>query len=71
MRKGKLNALIGLLDDPDQTIIEMVEKELLKETDAIIPVLEQKWECSFDGRCQGLGHRTAVGGIFWKRLQTL
>lgn len=52
MRKGKLNALIGLLDDPDQTVFEMVEKELLKENDAIIPVLEQKWESSFDGNCQ-------------------
>lgn len=52
MRKGKLNALLGLIDDPDQTVFEMVEKELLKESDAIIPVLEQKWECSLDGNCQ-------------------
>ncbi len=48
----KLNALIGLLDDPDSTVFEMVEKELLKETDEIIPVLEQKWENSLDGNCQ-------------------
>lgn len=48
----KLNALIGLLDDPDLTVYQLVEKELLKETDEIIPVLEQKWENSLDGNCQ-------------------
>jgi len=52
MTKGKLNALIGLLDDPDLTVYEMVEKELLKESDEIIPALEEKWENSFDGKCQ-------------------
>jgi hypothetical protein len=48
----KLDALIDLLDDPDQTVFELVQYELLKETDEIIPALEQKWESSFDGYCQ-------------------
>src|SRR5210317_1175365 len=48
----KLDALIDLLDDPDSTVFEMVQEELLKETDEIIPALEQKWESSFDGYCQ-------------------
>lgn len=48
MNKGKLDALINLLDDPDQTVFELVEKELLKESDEIIPVLEEKWETSLD-----------------------
>jgi len=48
MDKGKLEALINLLDDPDETVFKLVEKELLKEDDCIIPVLEQKWETSFD-----------------------
>jgi len=52
MENRKLNALINLLDDPDNMVYEMVEKELLKETDKIIPVLEEKWENSFDGNCQ-------------------
>jgi len=52
MTNRKLNALIGLLDDPDLTVFEMVEKELLKESDNIIPALEAKWENSFDGKCQ-------------------
>jgi hypothetical protein len=52
MSKRKINALIELLDDPDLTVFELVEKELLKETDKIIPKLEQKWESSFDVFCQ-------------------
>ena len=48
----KLDALIDLLDDPDLTVFELVQKELLKETDEIIPFLEQKWESSLDGNCQ-------------------
>lgn len=52
MEKSKLNALIDLLDDPDNTVFGMVEKELLKENDEIIPALEKKWELSFDENCQ-------------------
>jgi hypothetical protein len=52
MDKSKLNALIDLLDDPDSTVFGMVEKELLKENDEIIPALEKKWELSFDENCQ-------------------
>lgn len=52
MKNKKLNALIDLLDDPDLTVFEMVEKELLKEGDQIIPALEKKWESSFEDFCQ-------------------
>ncbi len=52
MTNRKLDALIGLLDDPDLTVFELVQQELLKETDEIIPELEKKWETSFDGECQ-------------------
>ena len=52
MTKSKLGALIDLLDDPDLAVFEAVQKELLKETDKIIPKLEQKWESIFDGDCQ-------------------
>jgi regulator of sirC expression with transglutaminase-like and TPR domain len=48
MKKKKLNALINLLDDPDDRIFATVEKELLKENHQIIPDLEKKWEASFD-----------------------
>jgi len=52
MEKNKLNALIELLDDPDQTVFTEIEKELLKENHDIIPMLEKKWENSFDELCQ-------------------
>jgi hypothetical protein len=52
MTKRKIDALIELLDDPDAVVFELVEKELLKATDKIIPKLEQKWESSFDTSCQ-------------------
>lgn len=52
MEKSKLNALIDLLDDPDRSVFSVVEKELLKENDEIIPALEKKWELSFDENCQ-------------------
>lgn len=52
MERSKLEALIDLLDDPDQQVYGMVEKELLKESDAIIPALEKKWETSFNENCQ-------------------
>ncbi len=52
MDKQKIKALIDLLDDPDQEVFEVVEKELLKENHRIIPALEEKWESSFDENSQ-------------------
>lgn len=52
MKQERLDALVTLLDDPDLTVFEMVEKELLNEDEAIIPALEKKWEQSFDENSQ-------------------
>lgn len=52
MNKNRLNALIDLLDDPDLTVFSLVEEELLKQGDEIIPVLEEKWEASFNENAQ-------------------
>jgi hypothetical protein len=52
MKRNRLKALIDLLDDPDILVYQSVEKELLKENHNIIPVLEKKWEDSFDENCQ-------------------
>lgn len=52
MKKDRLDALVTLLDDPDQTVFEMVEQELLKEDEKLIPALEKKWEQSFDENSQ-------------------
>ena len=52
MNKEKLQALISLLDDPDQTVYEQVEKQLLQEDTLIIDQLEQAWETSLDQLAQ-------------------
>lgn len=52
MNRNRLKALIALLDDPDELVFESVERELLKESYNIIPVLEEKWESSYDETSQ-------------------
>ena len=48
MDSQKLQALISLLDDPDQAVFEMVEQELLKEDTLQVEQLEHVWETSLD-----------------------
>lgn len=48
MEAEKLQALISLLDDPDQAVFEMVERELLKEDSLQVEELEHIWETSLD-----------------------
>ncbi len=48
MDKTKVQALISLLDDPDETIFNTVEEELLKEDVAVVDDLEKAWEISQD-----------------------
>ena len=48
----KIDALINLLDDPDQKVFDQVSKELLQYGDAIVPTLESAWENSFNALLQ-------------------
>ena len=48
MKTSRLKALINLLDDPDHLVFHTVRDELLKTRENIIPVLEEKWEESYD-----------------------
>jgi hypothetical protein len=48
MKSERLKALINLLDDPDEAVFEMVEKQLLSEDTQIIEQLERIWETSLD-----------------------
>lgn len=48
MKKKELNALISLLDDPDETVFRQVSMKFLSLGQEIIPVLEDAWEHSFD-----------------------
>jgi regulator of sirC expression with transglutaminase-like and TPR domain len=44
MNSNELNALINLLDDPDEEIFSMVKGKLLSLGHDVIPVLENVWE---------------------------
>lgn len=48
----KIEALINLLDDPDQGVFKQVSKELLEFGDTIVPALEDAWENSFNALLQ-------------------
>jgi len=46
--EGELQALIALLDDPDQQVYNEVTSKLLSLGTNVIPTLESAWENSFD-----------------------
>lgn len=48
MNKQELEALIYLLDDPDENIYSSVSEKLISLGDGIIPELEQSWESDFN-----------------------
>jgi regulator of sirC expression with transglutaminase-like and TPR domain len=48
INKNEINALISLLDDPDEGIFKQVSSKFLSLGQDIIPVLEDAWEHSFD-----------------------
>ncbi len=48
----ELNALISLLDDSDQEIKEHVKDKIISLGNDIIPLLENKWESSFNPELQ-------------------
>jgi hypothetical protein len=52
MRNAKLDALIKLLDDPDDSVFGYVLEELKKEDVSLVDQLEQIWETSLDDLVQ-------------------
>lgn len=48
MIKKKLDSLIILLDDPDDSVFHIVQDELLKEDISVVDHLEHIWETSLD-----------------------
>jgi hypothetical protein len=51
-RNRRLRSLLTLVDDPDPSVFEAVEKQLLKENTRIIPDLETIWETTECEMCQ-------------------
>lgn len=52
MNDSKIEALISLLDDPDETIYKDVKEQILALGGTVIPSLEHAWENSFDSVMQ-------------------
>ena len=52
MNETKLESLITLLDDPDNSVFNLVLQEMLKEGVSIVDRLEHIWETSFEDRTQ-------------------
>src|ERR1035437_626562 len=48
MNNKEINALISLLDDPDETVFNQISMKFLSLGQEVIPVLEDAWEHSFD-----------------------
>lgn len=48
----ELNALISLLDDPDDKVFSQVRDKIISLGDPVIPELEHAWENSFDNMLQ-------------------
>lgn len=48
MNNKEIKALIALLDDDDQEVLEHVEEKIMSYGDIIIPYLEQEWENNFN-----------------------
>jgi hypothetical protein len=52
MNEYKLDSLITLLDDPDDSVFNLVLEEILKEDISIVDQLEHIWETSLDNLVQ-------------------
>lgn len=61
MDKTEVNALISLLDDPDEHVYMQIRDKLLSMGFEVIPALESAWENSFDTilqqRIEGIIHK--------------
>jgi regulator of sirC expression with transglutaminase-like and TPR domain len=61
LNKRELNALISLLDDPDEGVFNEVSIRFLSLGEDVIPILENAWENSFDtliqNRIEGIIHQ--------------
>lgn len=52
MNQAEINALIDLLDDPDQEVFSNIRDRLISYGEEVIPELENAWEASFNNIVQ-------------------
>ncbi|MFI5151626.1 MAG: transglutaminase-like domain-containing protein [Bacteroidia bacterium] len=67
LKEQELNALISLLDDPDESVYYEIQAKLLSLGHPVIPLLEHAWENSFDPvlqqRIEGIIHKIQFDNI--------
>lgn len=68
MSNTEVEALISLLDDPDDRVYEQISDKLFSMGESVIPSLENAWENSFDvliqQRIEGIIHKIQFEKIF-------
>ena len=52
MNKKEIKALVSLLDDEDQSIVNQIEEKIISLGNKIIPHLEKEWESNFNPTIQ-------------------
>lgn len=71
--RSKLDALISLLDDPDQYVFDQIKGELIRLGYDVVPILEEKWEKSFDrkiqSRVENLIHKIQISEVGAQLMQ--
>ncbi len=67
LKEQELNALISLLDDPDEHVFSEIQAKLLSLGHNVIPLLEHAWENSFDpilqNRIENIIHKIQFDSI--------
>lgn len=69
MNEKDINALISLLDDPDEEIFSHISEKLLSYGNLVIPFLEKEWEKSFESviqtRIENIIHHIQFNDTFY------
>ncbi len=67
INENEIPSVIKLLDDPDESIYSLIEKEILLQGPSIVSYLEEAWENSFDfltqKRIEDLVHKIQFNGV--------
>jgi regulator of sirC expression with transglutaminase-like and TPR domain len=68
MQESEVNALIHLIDDPDETIYDQIKDRLISFGDEVIPALEDVWEDNsygllFQTRIEHIIHEIQFGRV--------
>ncbi len=69
MKESEINALINLIDDPDEEVFEEIRDRLVARGEAVVPTLESEWEKNsygvlFQTRIEEIIHEIQVKSVY-------